>query len=195
MNHLLSDPFVDVIADMMAKEAAQRVPTAAEVIVRLAPWAREFQRKRSTASGAADMPSFEPPASNTPVPASPLSATPYAPLGEPGPLPLPLSPADAYRFAIPVVPPPLVAQPVHGWEWEGSSGGDSPVTTAESFLRDTLPDLPAGLEASSESEVSIRMIVAPPRRMPLWLLMSLVLTPVVLAGFVLLLLWLRDIGP
>ncbi len=195
MNHLLSDPFVDVIADMMAKEASQRIATAAEVIERLAPWAREFQRKRSAVPGAAAMPSFEPPPSNVPISASPLSATPYAPLGEPGPLPLPPSPADAYRFAVPVVPPPLVAQPVPGWDWEGSSGGDSPVTSAESLLRDTLPDLPAGLEASSESEVSIRMIVAPPRRIPLWLLMSLVLTPVVLAGFVLLLLWLRDMAP
>ena len=198
LNHLLSDPFVDVIADMMAKEAAQRVATAAEVIERLAPWSREFQRRRANPSavpGEVAMPNFELPPSNIPVPASPLSATPYAPLGEPGPLPLPPSPADAQRFAVPVVPPPVVAQPVPGWDWESPSGGDSPVTTAESLLRDTLPDLPAGLEMSSDSEVSIRMIVAPPRRMPLWLLMSLVLTPVVLAGLVLLVLWLRDMGP
>ncbi len=171
------------------------MPTAAEVIERLAPWSREFQRKRSAAPGGAAVPSFEPPPSNTPVPASPLSATPYAPLGEPSPLPLPPSPADAQRFAVPVVPPPVVAQPVPGWDWEGPSSGDSPVTSAESLLRDTLPDLPAGLETSSDSELSIRMIVAPPRRMPLWLLMSLVLTPVVLAGLVLLVLWLRDMGP
>jgi serine/threonine protein kinase len=194
LNHQLSDPFVDVIADMMAKEPAQRVATAVDVIDRLAPWSREFQRKRSGGSAAAGAapPNFELPPSNIPISASPLAATPYAPLGEPGPLPSPPAPAGAERFAAPVVPPPVVAQPVPGWDWESSSTGDSPVSAADSLLRDTLPDLPAGLEASSDSEASIRMIVAPPRKMPLWLLMSLVLTPVVLAGIVLLILWLRD---
>ena len=46
LNHQLSDAFVDVVADMMAKEPAQRVPSALAVIDRLAPWAREFQNQR-----------------------------------------------------------------------------------------------------------------------------------------------------
>jgi len=36
----LSDEFVDVIADMMAKDPAKRIQSAAEVMARLAPWAR-----------------------------------------------------------------------------------------------------------------------------------------------------------
>jgi serine/threonine protein kinase len=196
INHVLSDPFVDVIADMMAKEPAQRIPTAAEVIERLAPWSREFQRRRanpSAAPGAVVLSGFEVPPNGIQVPASPLAATPYSPLGEPVMPPLPPLGAVDQRFAVPVVPPPVVSQPVVGWDWAGPPGSESPVSSAESLLRDTLPDLPAGLETSSDSEVSIRMIVAPPRKLPLWLLMSLVLTPVVLAGVVLLILWLRDV--
>jgi serine/threonine protein kinase len=196
LNHQLSDPFVDIIADMMAKDPAQRVPTAVEVIERLAPWSREFQRRRANPSaeqGAVAPPSFEPPPSGVSVPASPMAATPYAPLGELVVPPLPPLAANDQRVAVPVVPPPVVLQPVPGWDWEGPSVGDSPISSAESLLRDTLPDLPAGLETSSDSEVSIRMIVAPPRKMPLWLLMSLVLVPVVLAGLVLLILYLRDV--
>ena len=40
LNHQLSDLFVDVIADMMAKDAAQRIPTAAVVVERLGPGRR-----------------------------------------------------------------------------------------------------------------------------------------------------------
>ncbi len=39
LNPALSNDFVDVLADMMAKDPAQRVPSAREVIRRLAPWA------------------------------------------------------------------------------------------------------------------------------------------------------------
>lgn len=38
LNSELSDEFVEVIADMMAKTPAERIPTAADVIARLAPW-------------------------------------------------------------------------------------------------------------------------------------------------------------
>ncbi len=93
---------------------------------------------------------------------------------------------------MPVVPPPVISPPAGGWEWDSPSGDESPVLIGESPLRDTLPDLPAGLETPSDSDASISLIVEPPRRMPLWLLMALVLTPVVVAGVVLLILWLRD---
>ena len=39
LNPSLSDEFVDVMADMMAKDPAQRIRTAAEVQRQLAPWA------------------------------------------------------------------------------------------------------------------------------------------------------------
>ena len=38
LNPALSADFVDVIADMMAKEPAERIQTAAQVVSRLAPW-------------------------------------------------------------------------------------------------------------------------------------------------------------
>jgi serine/threonine protein kinase len=209
LNHQLSDPFVDLIADLMAKDPAQRISTAAEAVERLAPWATKFQKHRS---GAPAMPGTlgpvgaEPPPRATPpggytMPAPPLAATPLAPLGElpamPGPLFLPPAPPPDQRFAAaygeaPVAPPPVISPPIAEWEWDSPSGGESPVLIGESPLRDTLPDLPAGLETSSDSDSSIRLIVEPPRRMPLWLLMALVLAPVVIAGLVLLALWFRD---
>jgi len=194
LNHQLSDPFVDLIADMMAKDPAQRISTAAEVIERLASWSREYQKRRSAAPAA---PGAVVPASPRPVAASPQAITPLAPLAVPSAHPLsPLPPSDdQHGFPpVPVVPPPVISQPFTGWELESPSNGDSPVVTNDALLRDTLPDLPAGLEAPSDSEVSISMIVEPPRHMPLWLLMALALTPVVLAGLLLLILWLQDTG-
>jgi hypothetical protein len=38
LNSELSDEFVEVIADMMAKDLSERIPTTADVIARLAPW-------------------------------------------------------------------------------------------------------------------------------------------------------------
>ncbi len=192
LNHQLSDAFVDVVADMMAKDPAQRVPSALAVIDRLAPWAREFQNQRQ-AIGSGGPPA--PPIAERPVPASAMAVTPTEPLSPPAlpvappPLPLPPPPSEDQRFSIPVVPPPVVAQPITGWDWDNSSGNDSPPLTAESLLRDTLPDLPAGLEGPSDSEVSMSLIVDPPRRIPIGLLVALVLAPIVLAGLGLLLAW------
>ncbi len=39
LNPSLSNAFVDVMADMLAKDPARRIPSAREVIARLAPWA------------------------------------------------------------------------------------------------------------------------------------------------------------
>jgi serine/threonine protein kinase len=39
LNPALSSGFVDVMADMMAKDPAQRIPSAREVMARLSPWA------------------------------------------------------------------------------------------------------------------------------------------------------------
>ena len=86
-------------------------------------------------------------------------------------------------------------QPITGWQWDSSSAGDSPPLTTESLLRDTLPDLPAGLEGTSDSEVSMSLIVDPPRRMPIELLVVMVLAPVVLAGIGLVLAWIFNFTP
>ena len=40
-NESLSSEFVEVMADMMQKDPADRIPTAADVIRRLAPWAEK----------------------------------------------------------------------------------------------------------------------------------------------------------
>ncbi len=137
------------------------------------------------------------PMTDKPVAASALAITPMEPLGPPAPpLPLPPSvPPDDQRFLIPVVPPPVVGQPVTGWQWDSPSPGDSQPLNTESLLRDTLPDLPAGLEGTSDSEVSMSLIVEPPRRMPIELLVVMVLAPVVLAGIGLVLAWIFNFTP
>jgi hypothetical protein len=38
VNPTLSVEFIDVMADMMAKDPRERIPSAAEVVARLAPW-------------------------------------------------------------------------------------------------------------------------------------------------------------
>jgi serine/threonine protein kinase len=177
LNHLLSDPFVDVLADMMAKDPAQRLASALAVIDRLAPWAKEFQNQRQAAAASGPL-----------APPTAMAITPAEPLDPPAPPPVPPVPPDAQRFSGPVVPPPVVAQPVAGWDWDNSPGDSSPLTT-EALLRDTLPDLPAGLEGTSDSEVSMSLIVEPPRRIPIELLVALVLAPIVLAGIGLALAW------
>jgi serine/threonine protein kinase len=62
LNASLSAAFVDVLADMMAKDPAERMQTAAEVIRRLAPWTLEpapipsGMRKKRKSSIAAPVP-------------------------------------------------------------------------------------------------------------------------------------------
>ena len=80
LNHQLSDAFVDVVADMMAKDPAQRIPSALAVIDRLAPWAREFQNQRQAAAAGGPA---APPIAEKPVPASAMAITPMEPLGPP----------------------------------------------------------------------------------------------------------------
>lgn len=43
LNPALESAFVDVIADMMAKDPTRRIPTAADVIARLDPWSRQVE--------------------------------------------------------------------------------------------------------------------------------------------------------
>jgi eukaryotic-like serine/threonine-protein kinase len=53
LNPELSDDFVDVIADMMAKNPEERIPTANAVIERLAPWVEGAAISMPVASSAA----------------------------------------------------------------------------------------------------------------------------------------------
>jgi len=59
LNPALSNGFVDVMADMMAKDPAQRIPSAREAIARLAPWA--------TGPWSMPSPSVRPPLAPPPV--------------------------------------------------------------------------------------------------------------------------------
>ncbi len=59
LNPALSNGFVDVMADMMAKDPAQRIPSAREVIARLAPWA--------TGPWSMPSPSVRPPLAPPPI--------------------------------------------------------------------------------------------------------------------------------
>ncbi len=182
LNHQLSDPFVDIVADLMAKDPAERVPTALAVIDRLAPWAKEFQNQRHA---SAPIGPLAPPITQKPIPASAMAITPAEPLYPPA---LPPVPPDVQRSSAPVIPPPVVNQPVAEWDWDNFPS-DAPPLTTESLLRDTLPDLPVGLGGTSDSEVSMSLIVEPPRRIPVGLLVALALSPVVLAGLGLALAW------
>ena len=196
LNHQLSDPFVDVIADMMAKDPALRISTALEVVERLAPWTRNFQERQQ--SGTAFVP-VAPPQDDRPVPASALAATTVAPLE---PLPPPVDPdalprgfaddmsANDQRYNMPVVPPPVITQPIAEWNWDGAAVGDSPPLTTTPCCAIPCRSCPLRGRAPSESDMSISMVVEPPRRIPLWLLVTLVGTPVALGGLVLLVSWL-----
>jgi hypothetical protein len=97
----LSTEFVDVIADMMAKDPAQRIPSAVEVIARLVPWAGKWG-----ANSPSPLPNGSPQSSLAPLPppATP-SATPQR-----------------------VTPPPLARPPrsiPHGGQAEAVRVGDT----------------------------------------------------------------------
>ena len=71
LNPGLSSEFVDVMADMMAKEPAQRIPSATDVVRRLAPWAR--------GAGAVRPAGFPPGGGVTPLPSAALPTLPVVP--------------------------------------------------------------------------------------------------------------------
>jgi eukaryotic-like serine/threonine-protein kinase len=61
LNPELSDDFVEVIADMMAKKPADRIATASGVIERLAPWAEDAATRASVTSATPIQLSYSPP--------------------------------------------------------------------------------------------------------------------------------------
>ena len=54
LNPLLSAPFVEVMADLMAKSPTERIATAAEVVTRLAPWNGESGESLPVTSTTSD---------------------------------------------------------------------------------------------------------------------------------------------
>jgi serine/threonine protein kinase len=185
LNHKLCDSFVDVIADMMAKDPAERVPSAAAVIERLAPWACGAPTGapslppgpwdpgwvatsgpiHAAASVESATPEWVLPTSDVPT----LPQAPPLPSAARGPAPLP--PVVAPRAATaPVVPPPVVREPVALPPYFSQS---SPP------LRDTVSDFPFLNETEPDSEESPSLIVDTRRRWLLPLIISVGL-PVVL---------------
>ena len=72
LNRQLSDEFVDVMADMMAKTPAERIPSAAEVMARLLPWTVQSTVPAFTTPSP-------PPVAAPPMAARPIPVPPAAP--------------------------------------------------------------------------------------------------------------------
>ncbi len=183
LNHALSDSFVDVLADMMAKDPAQRIPSALEVVRRLAPWANQAPQ---TQSSAATTPAI-------PLPRVPAGSAPSIPVPPPPPPAgaAPLPPGDTGAAALahfPVIPPPVIRPP-------GGVPAPPPVAPpAAPQLRDTVCDLPNSPEDfvldGHESESSLSLIVDTHRATPVAIVALLVLVPIVLTTAALLAAWL-----
>lgn len=161
LNPELSDQFVEVVADMMAKNPAERIPTAADVVKRLVPWigaeagARgRVHAIRSAESATAASPGDDPP------PADPSSALPLDEGGE-----------DTEPI-FPDLPEPLPAQQ--------ESGGQLSQTTHPMAAagEETHPEFRLGDDEPSR----LRAFLDP--------LAILVVFPLSVAGLVLLLWWL-----
>jgi serine/threonine protein kinase len=186
LNHHLSDPFVDVLADMMAKDPVQRIQSAAEVIERLAPWAREASGIRQsllTAAVAQPSPADGPP---SPPPSPPPPTPPVPGAGPPGSM----LPSSRSGIVMPAIPPPLPAR--RSATPPGAAAAQPAVPPVER-LRDTVAEAPASADGSSGSNGSLSLIVAMNRRMPVGWLLVLVLTPVALALLAILIGWICDV--
>ncbi len=194
LNHHLSDPFVDVLADMMAKDPVQRVQSAAEVVDRLAPWAREasgIQQSPPTTvaepspAGGDSGESHAAKAGLSPA-VPPPSSPPPAPVAVP---PGTVLPPGRSGVIMPVIPPPL---PGRRSATPPGAATAQPAVPPVERLRDTVAEAPAAADGNSGSNGSLSLIVAMHRRMPVgWLL--LVLTPVALALLAILAGWLCDV--
>ena len=193
LNHALSDTFVDLLADMMAKEPAERIASAAEVIRRLAPWASRApwnQRAAGVPQGILeeDRRGGGPPLLG-PAPPTTLRVVPAAAPSIPMPPPPPPGPPASLPPL--VVPPPVVRPPV-------PPAAAPYALPAEPRLRDTLPDLPESPDAlNAEGQASgdsMSLIVVTGRPVAAPLILLLVLLPIALAAAALVIAWLWDLG-
>ena len=187
LNQQLSDEFVDVLADMMAKDPAQRIHSAAAVVRRLKPWAQEVaEHKRSAASQSA-------------TPARCLE--PIIPMAPP-PVPTVTPPGESGMAAGPVAPPPIVAA-VADRPWASAQQPRTPpqplilasqaVGPYANVLHDTTPFVPSATDTTSDSQDSASLIVATGDPSQLGLLLLLILTPIVLAILAILIAWMIDV--
>jgi hypothetical protein len=166
LNPHLSGEFVEVLADMMAKDPARRLRSAAEVVERLAPWAGR--------------PPLAPPAAGTAGAAA--GGQPLAGVFFPG------------VVAPPVVAPPLVAPPLPGADAAVPPGAGAAVPPGAGF-RDTVSDIPALLprrEGDSQDSLIVAM-QSPPA--PPWprLLLMFIAVPLVLVTLMFLAAWLATV--
>ena len=150
LNPKLSNEFVDVLADMMAKDPAERVPTAEDVMRRLEPWAM----KRPVLA--------KPPDTTKPLPG--LQAVVEGAMGEAAARPPVASPTP------PAPPPPQPPPPVRPTAVEPPR---PPVLrpTRQEPPRSTRPDVfDAEAEESSSQELQTAdappPLAAPPRALP-----------------------------
>jgi serine/threonine protein kinase len=103
LNPNLGNEFVDVMADMMAKDPANRIPTALEVMRRLEPWVKTPPLAAAGAAAQRNGPNVSGPPLLDPVSGSAIAA------GDAGPR---LPPLRA-----PLPPPPLPTMPTNLPQW------------------------------------------------------------------------------
>ena len=179
LNHAISDSFVDLLADMMAKDPAERIASAAEVVQRLAPWASRAPWNQRAVAAA-------PPVPDPTLPGTPPSLVTAAPL-----IPAPPPPPTGSSGNLPplVVPPP-VARPL-------TPLVATRLPVAVLRLRDTVSDVPGSPEPlNSDSQASgdsVSLIVVTQRPAKALLVPLLVLLPIALAAAALLVGWLWDV--
>jgi serine/threonine protein kinase len=171
LNKKLSDEFVDVLADMMAKDPAQRIPSAAAVMERLSPWT-DLSRLAApiiesppsplqlssnvigvpppTAQAEPFHPS-PPPGGSRPLASPPAPQLAMPPLATP-PLARPPEPPPGSRPAgVPAKPPRLAMPPVAPPVKIPPNTGEIPSASAGSFYtRDTVAVLPRPEEEEEE---------------------------------------------
>jgi serine/threonine protein kinase len=127
LNSELSDEFVEVIADMMAKKPDERIPTAGDVIERLAPWVEGVAAAQRASLGAEPVQlSYSPPR-----PAEqPLSDT--TPIFVAPQVEDPSQIESASQMSLGTQPVNLTSQetlpmfPLEGAAWDGQFGSLSP---------------------------------------------------------------------
>ena len=169
LNPSLTAPFVELLADMMAKEPVERIRTAKEVIARLAPWA-DTPTPMLVADDEPQGPSPESSAAPTRRSTAFLSSGVPSVGGD-------ASGLDDTKSSFPEIPEAIVGQGEHSGE----------------FSETTHPLASAGQETSS----AVDRIGDPPAQ-PLVIfhpLVVLVLLPVSLVGLVMLSWWVSQLLP
>lgn len=186
LNHQLSDAFVEVLADMMAKDPAQRIHSAAAVNRRLKPWAQEAAASKRTIASQSATPlrRLEPPISISPPP-----------------IPIAASPGESALPDRPVAPPVVATAADQPWASAQQPRTPSqplilavqPVPPPAMLLHDTTPFVPSVADTGSDSQDSASLVVDTGDPKQVRLIVLLVLTPIVLASAAILIAWMIDV--